>query len=73
MVDGINLLGKALQGVGLGILGDPLAGLSVRGLDFTVRSILALTVGYSAFISEIFLCGHRVHRARAGGGRGARA
>lgn len=57
LVDGINLLGKALQGVGLGILGDPLAGLSVRGLDFTVRSILALTVGYSAFISEIFRAG----------------
>ncbi|MFZ1266155.1 MAG: amino acid ABC transporter permease [Anaerolineae bacterium] len=57
LVDGINLLGKALQGVGLGILGDPLAGLSVRGLDFTVRSIIALTVGYSAFISEIFRAG----------------
>jgi len=57
LVDGINLLGKALQGVGLGILGDPLAGLSVRGLDFTVRSVIALTVGYSAFISEIFRAG----------------
>lgn len=57
LVDGINLLGKALQGIGLGIVGDPLAGLSVRGLDFTVRSIIALTVGYSAFISEIFRAG----------------
>ncbi len=57
LVDGINLLGKALQGIGLGILGDPLAGLSVRGLDFTVRSVIALTVGYSAFISEIFRAG----------------
>jgi len=57
LVDGINLLGKALQGVGLGILGDPLAGLSVRGLDFTMRSVIALTVGYSAFISEIFRAG----------------
>ncbi len=57
LVDGINLLGKALQGIGLGFLGDPLAGLSVRGLDFTVRSIIALTVGYSAFISEIFRAG----------------
>jgi len=57
LVDGINLLGKALQGVGLGILGDPLAGLSLRGLDFTMRSVIALTVGYSAFISEIFRAG----------------
>ena len=57
LVDGINLLGKALQGVGLALLGDPLAGFKVRQLDFTVRSIIALTVGYSAFISEIFRAG----------------
>ncbi|HEY88642.1 MAG TPA: amino acid ABC transporter permease [Thermoflexia bacterium] len=31
--------------------------LSVRQIDFTVRGILALTIGYSAFISEIFRAG----------------
>ena len=31
--------------------------LNVRQLDFTIRAILALAVGYSAFISEIFRAG----------------
>ena len=31
--------------------------LNVRQLDFTVRAVLALTIGYSAFISEIFRAG----------------
>ncbi|MBN1486791.1 MAG: amino acid ABC transporter permease [Anaerolineae bacterium] len=31
--------------------------LNVRQLDFTVRAIMALTIGYSAFISEIFRAG----------------
>ena len=31
--------------------------ISVRQFDFTVRAILALTIGYSAFISEIFRAG----------------
>ena len=31
--------------------------LSVRQLDFTWRAILALTIGYGAFISEIFRAG----------------
>jgi len=34
-----------------------LAELSVRKLDFVWRAILALTIGYSAFISEIFRAG----------------
>ena len=31
--------------------------LNVRQLDFTVRAVLALTIGYSAIISEIFRAG----------------
>ena len=34
-----------------------MAELSVRQIDFTVRGILALMIGYSAFISEIFRAG----------------
>jgi polar amino acid transport system permease protein len=34
-----------------------MAEISVRQFDFTVRAILALTIGYSAFISEIFRAG----------------
>ena len=33
------------------------AALSIRNLDFTGRAILALCIGYSAFISEIFRAG----------------
>lgn len=55
----------ALQGVGdalvatgfLASLGKPLAGFQVRDLSFTARAILALTIGYSAFIAEIFRAG----------------
>ena len=38
-------------------LGAPLAGLQVRDVNFTARAIFALTIGYSAFISEIFRAG----------------
>jgi polar amino acid transport system permease protein len=34
-----------------------LPGLTIRGFDFTWRAILALTVSYSAFLSEIFRAG----------------
>jgi polar amino acid transport system permease protein len=34
-----------------------MAALSVRQVDFAVRAILALTLGYGAFISEIFRAG----------------
>ena len=37
--------------------GAPLAEMQVRDLNFTARAIIALTVGYSAFISEIFRAG----------------
>jgi polar amino acid transport system permease protein len=50
-VSALNWLGRPLIQAGL------VAELSVRQLDFTVRAILALTIGYSAFISEIFRAG----------------
>ena len=34
-----------------------ISALNVRNLDFTWRAILALTIGYSAFIAEIFRAG----------------
>jgi polar amino acid transport system permease protein len=46
-----------LSGVGLTPIGAPLAAMSVRDLDFAARAILALIIGYSAFISEIFRAG----------------
>jgi polar amino acid transport system permease protein len=58
IVAGLNALGRLMQPVGL--LGAPaaaLTGLSVRSLGFTARAILALCIGYSAFVSEIFRAG----------------
>jgi polar amino acid transport system permease protein len=57
LVDAINWLGNGLSQVGLRALGEPLASLSVRNLDFAVRAVLALIIGYSAFVSEIFRAG----------------
>ncbi len=54
----INSAGRAL--LSLGILADPaqaLTEVTVRQMNFTVRAVLALTIGYSAFISEIFRAG----------------
>jgi polar amino acid transport system permease protein len=58
LVAGLNALGRLMQSVYL--LGAPaaaLTGLSVRNLDFTARAMLALCIGYSAFVSEIFRAG----------------
>ncbi len=57
LVDAINWLGGGLQSLGLGVLGTPLAEFSIRRLDFAARAVLALIIGYSAFISEIFRAG----------------
>ncbi len=58
LVDGLNWLGAVLLNAGiLSRVGESLAAISVRDLDFTVRVILALVIGYSAFISEIFRAG----------------
>ena len=51
LISALNWLGAPLINHGW------MAELSVRQIDFTVRGILALTIGYSAFISEIFRAG----------------
>jgi polar amino acid transport system permease protein len=35
-------------------LGESMAGMTVRQMDFTVRVILALNIGHSAFLAEFF-------------------
>jgi polar amino acid transport system permease protein len=57
LVAGINWLGDILNQGGLTWLGDPLVALKVRALDFAWRAVLALVIGYSAFVSEIFRAG----------------
>ncbi len=57
LVDLFNWAGGAMQGLGLGAIGRPLAEFSIRQLSFTSRAILALVIGYSAFIAEIFRAG----------------
>jgi polar amino acid transport system permease protein len=57
MVTSINWLGVGLDRIGLAFLGAPLRHFQVRNLDFAARAILALIIGYSAFISEIFRAG----------------
>ena len=51
LVQAFNWLGKPLIDVGA------LQEMNVRQVNFTVRAILALSIGYSAFISEIFRAG----------------
>jgi polar amino acid transport system permease protein len=58
LVQTINWIGEIL--VSTEVLAGPgnaLVELSVRDLDFTARAILALTIGYSAFVSEIIRAG----------------
>ena len=58
MVVPVNKLGQMLLSVG--ILADPARALSevtVRQVNFTARAVIALTIGYSAFIAEIFRAG----------------
>jgi polar amino acid transport system permease protein len=58
LVQTINWIGQMLVETGvLAGLGNLMVDLSVRDLNFTVRAILALTIGYSAFVSEIFRAG----------------
>lgn len=51
LVDATNWLARPL------IDAKIMPALSIRQVDFTVRAILALTIGYSAFISEILRAG----------------
>ena len=58
LAQAVNALGRLLSDIGpLQWLGRPLTDFQVRDLDFTARAILALTIGYSAFIAEIFRAG----------------
>lgn len=51
LISALNFLGSPLIDAGF------VEPLSVRQLNFTARAILALAIGYSAFISEIFRAG----------------
>jgi polar amino acid transport system permease protein len=51
LVNGLNWLGTPL------IQGGWIAALDIRQVDFTARAVFALTLGYSAFIGEIFRSG----------------
>jgi polar amino acid transport system permease protein len=51
LVNAVNWLARPL------IDAQMMAEISVRQVDFTTRAILALSIGYSAFISEIFRAG----------------
>ncbi len=55
LIDLLNQAGAWLMGIGLPARW--LVDLSVRDMSFTARAILALTIGYSAFIAEIFRAG----------------
>lgn len=57
LVDLINWAGNGLLAAGVGGIGQPLADFSIRDLNFTTRAVLALVIGYSAFIAEIFRAG----------------
>jgi polar amino acid transport system permease protein len=51
LVEGLNWLGQPL------IAAQLMEAISVRQVNFTTRAILALAIGYGAFISEIFRAG----------------
>ncbi len=54
----INGIGAFLQDTSIFTgLGDALSSLQVRAVSFQLRVIIALTIGYSAFLSEVFRAG----------------
>jgi polar amino acid transport system permease protein len=57
VVFGANWVGLQFSALGLSSLGAPLAAFKVREFDYATRAIIALIIGYSAFISEIFRAG----------------
>ncbi len=57
IVNLINWIGVGLSRIGLAFLGNPLMTFRLRDLSFAARAVLALIIGYSAFISEIFRAG----------------
>lgn len=65
-MDLFNWVGGELQELGLGRVGKPLAEFGIRRLSFASRAVLALVIGYSAFIAEIFRAGiESVERGQA--------
>ena len=55
LISAINWIGTRLRNAGIVPgLGDSLANMNVRNIDFTIRVIMALCIGYSAFLAEIF-------------------
>ncbi len=58
LINAINWIGIQLRNAGIvpGI-GESLATMNVRAINFTIRVILALCIGYSAFLAEIFRAG----------------
>lgn len=57
IVMGVNWLGERLLAAGIPAVGGPLATFQVRNFDYATRAIIALIIGYSAFLSEIFRAG----------------
>lgn len=58
LVDLINSAGTTLVNAGiLPSIGTKMADMAVRDLDFTARAVMALTIGYAAFLSEVFRAG----------------
>ena len=56
-VSGVNAIGTWLVGLGLGVIGNGLAAMSTRNVDFTLRVVIGLGVAYGAFEAEIFRAG----------------
>jgi len=60
IVAGVNFVGNWLASAGVfgaTAVGEKLAALGVRDINFTSRVIIALTIGYSAFLAEVFRAG----------------
>jgi polar amino acid transport system permease protein len=55
LVDGINWVGRTLFEMGVThAFASELASFSIRNLSFGTRAVIALVIGYSAFIAEIY-------------------
>lgn len=58
LVDLINWAGAGMIALGLdGGLAQGLAEFSIRNLSFATRAVIALVIGYSAFVAEIYRAG----------------
>lgn len=56
-VDMLNALGKWLTGIGIFSLGNILSSVNNNAIPMTTRAIIALSVTYGAYLSEIFRAG----------------